>query len=287
MMPRRTCVRSLRRIVSPRRTSGATYCPLADVQGTIWGYVDANNSIVARFEYDAWGNILSSTSSVPALAVNRYRFQCREWSAATGLVNFRARWYDPVTGRWLSKDPIGLNGGLNLYAFCGNDPVNLSDFFGLCTPKKNPTIITPSGKKIPYPPGVDIKENIRIAEEKSIIWDAFWFKNQVRNHGPWDYKQRGKQYEDFGNFHFGVVGRAFGFPSNILLREAGRAQMEAGTSRPGWGEPGPRFWPFGGSGSFGDDPADQDMINEGIVFYDGHFYDRMNVQMGGLTLILH
>ena len=108
------------------RTGGATYYPLTDVQGTIWGYVDSSNSIVARFEYDAWGNILSATSSVPALATNRYRFQCREWSSATGLVNFRARWYDPVTGRWLSKDPIGLNGGLNLYAFCEGDPVEMS-----------------------------------------------------------------------------------------------------------------------------------------------------------------
>ena len=63
-------------------------------------------------------------------AIGRYRFQCREWSEATGLVNFRARWYDAVTGRWLSKDPIGLNGGLNLYAFCGNDPVNSLDPYG-------------------------------------------------------------------------------------------------------------------------------------------------------------
>ena len=111
-------------------TGGATYYPLTDVQGTVWGYVDSSNSIVARFEYDAWGNILSATSSVPALARNRYRFQGREWSAATGLVNFRARWYDPVTGRWLSKDPIGLSGGLNLYAFCGNDPLNSLDPYG-------------------------------------------------------------------------------------------------------------------------------------------------------------
>ncbi len=87
---RRARVRSLRRIGSTRRTGGATYYPLTDVQGTVWGYVDANNSIIARFEYDAWGNILSATSSVPALATNRYRFQCREWSSATGLVNFRA-----------------------------------------------------------------------------------------------------------------------------------------------------------------------------------------------------
>ena len=42
---------------------------------------------------------------------------------AAGLVNFRMRWYDPVTGRWLSKDPIGLSGGLNLYAFCEGNPI--------------------------------------------------------------------------------------------------------------------------------------------------------------------
>ena len=51
--------------------------------------------------------------------------------SATGLVNFRARWYDPVTGRWLSKDPIGLSGGLNLYAFCGGDPMSFIDPGGL------------------------------------------------------------------------------------------------------------------------------------------------------------
>ena len=42
------------------------------------------------------------------------------------------RWYDPVTGRWLSKDPVGISGGVNQYVFCGNDPVNRRDPFGLC-----------------------------------------------------------------------------------------------------------------------------------------------------------
>jgi len=41
------------------------------------------------------------------------------------------RWYDPVTGRWLSKDPIGIAGGLNQYVFCRNNPVNFRDPFGL------------------------------------------------------------------------------------------------------------------------------------------------------------
>ncbi len=63
---------------------------------------------------------------------NRYLWQGREYSWSTGLYSFRARWYDPLTGRWLSPDPIGISGGLNLYVFCGNSPVNFRDPWGLC-----------------------------------------------------------------------------------------------------------------------------------------------------------
>lgn len=91
---------------------------------------DALGRIVARWTYDAWGNILSEEVAAPALAAFRYRFQGREFSAVTGVTNFRARWYDPGTGRWLSKDPIRLLGGINLYAFCSANPVCNRDPFG-------------------------------------------------------------------------------------------------------------------------------------------------------------
>jgi RHS repeat-associated protein len=113
------------------RIGGESYYPLTDVQGTVWGYVDSQNNIVARWQYDAWGNVVDEEVSVPALAAIRYRFQGREWSAATGLVNFRMRWYDSETGRWLSKDLIGLSGGLNLYAFCACAPLGKRDLSGL------------------------------------------------------------------------------------------------------------------------------------------------------------
>ena len=92
----------------------------------------APQSVVGSYTYDAWGNVVDEeiTTSASVLSNIRYRFQGREWSAATGLVNFRMRWYDPETGRWLSKDPIGLSGGLNLYAFCGNTLLNSVDFYG-------------------------------------------------------------------------------------------------------------------------------------------------------------
>lgn len=65
-------------------------------------------------------------------------------TSATGLVNFRMRWYDPVTGRWLSKDPIGLSGGLNLYAFCGGNPVVCEDVLGCAPP-----VLLPGGIAVP------------------------------------------------------------------------------------------------------------------------------------------
>ena len=111
---------------------GSTYYALTDIQGTVWGYVDSQNNVVARWQYDAWGNVLDEEVAVPMLVKLRYRFQCREWSAATGLINFRMRWYDAETGRWLSKDPIGLSGGLNLYVFCKNAPILYKDVLGLC-----------------------------------------------------------------------------------------------------------------------------------------------------------
>ena len=109
---------------------GATYYPLTDIQGTVWGYVDSQNNVVARWQYDAWGNVVDEFVAVPALSGLRYRFQCREWSAATGLINFRMRWYDPETGRWLSKDPIGIDGGFNVYLFCLDLPLFFSDPYG-------------------------------------------------------------------------------------------------------------------------------------------------------------
>jgi RHS repeat-associated protein len=52
-------------------------------------------------------------------------------SAGGGYVYLRNRWYDPQTGRFLSQDPIGLAGGVNLYAYAGNNPASFSDPFGL------------------------------------------------------------------------------------------------------------------------------------------------------------
>ena len=103
---------------------------LRDRLGSIIALVNASGNIVARYDYDAWGNIISESGPSDF----RFRWQCREYihNLRTGLYYFRNRWYDPASARFLSKDPVGLNGGdLNLYIFCGNDPVNNKDPYGL------------------------------------------------------------------------------------------------------------------------------------------------------------
>jgi hypothetical protein len=91
--------------------------------------------------------------------------------------------------------------------------------------------ITPKG-----PSGANVDTNIGQAKKMSL----FEFRGQVKNRGSWDYKQQGSQYEEFGNYNYGATGRAAGFPSSILLQEAGIAQTAAGTTDPfgRWGEPG-------------------------------------------------
>jgi RHS repeat-associated protein len=64
-----------------------------------------------------------------------------------GFTYLRNRWYDPQTGRFLTQDPIGLSGGVNLYAYAGNNPVAYTDPFGLCPPDNASLADCPADKK--------------------------------------------------------------------------------------------------------------------------------------------
>ena len=117
-------------------SSGTTnYYYLKDLSNTVLALANSSGSIVESYNYDAYGNVTIKNSGGNVISTsaygNRFLFQGREYDYTTQLYNFRARWYDPETGRWLSNDPIGISGGLNLYAFCGNDPVNYMDPMGL------------------------------------------------------------------------------------------------------------------------------------------------------------
>lgn len=69
----------------------------------------------------------------PLAAANLYRFSSKEYDTVTGLYYYGGRYYDPTLHRWLNCDPIGETGGINLYTFNRNNPVDYVDPFGLTT----------------------------------------------------------------------------------------------------------------------------------------------------------
>jgi RHS repeat-associated protein len=102
---------------------------LADHQGTIRDVTDANGTLLNHIRYDSFGKVISQTRPT---AFFRFGYTGRETDLESGLMYYRARYYDPGAGRFISEDPIGFDGGdANLYRYVGNSPTNYTDAFGL------------------------------------------------------------------------------------------------------------------------------------------------------------
>jgi RHS repeat-associated protein len=98
---------------------------LTDRLGSVRGMVDASGTAQATIVYDGFGNVTSNSNSG---FTDRYLFTARELDSATGLQYNRARYYDPATGRWVERDPLGFSAGdSNLYRYVFNDPTTLKD----------------------------------------------------------------------------------------------------------------------------------------------------------------
>jgi len=105
----------------------------ADGLGSVTSLTDPTGAVAATYSYDSFGFLTSSTGS----ATNWFRYTARQFDSDTALYYYRARYYDPTIGRFISEDPIGFRGGKNFYAYVGNGPVNLTDPLGLCDKNKN------------------------------------------------------------------------------------------------------------------------------------------------------
>lgn len=109
--------------------SGQFYYFLADGLGSIVAITNGNGSVVQSYEYDSFGMVKPSTGFR-----NSYTYTGREWDKETGLYYYRARYYDPMEGRFISKDPSSFSGGdVNLYGYTANNPINMKDPSGLFT----------------------------------------------------------------------------------------------------------------------------------------------------------
>jgi RHS repeat-associated protein len=98
---------------------------LADHLGNVVQTTNSAGAVTLTREYDPWGNAIQGSTT------GGYAFTGRDWDPETGLYYYRARYYDPKLGRFISEDPIGLTGGLDLYTYAANDVTSTIDPFGL------------------------------------------------------------------------------------------------------------------------------------------------------------
>jgi RHS repeat-associated protein len=110
---------------------GTSYYPAFDGNGNVSEYLTTSGDVAAHFEYDPFGNLTYLSEQTAGLsALFDYRFSTKPLDQFTGLYYYLYRWYDPLTGRWPSRDPIGERGGLNLYVFVENSPGMAWDILG-------------------------------------------------------------------------------------------------------------------------------------------------------------
>jgi RHS repeat-associated protein len=107
---------------------GHCYYYVKDGLGSVAGLTDSAAAVVKEYKYSAFGEKLMETGMN---IVNPLMFTSREYDAETGDYFYRARYYNHQIGRFISADPAGFAGGINLYAYGFNSPTNFADPYGL------------------------------------------------------------------------------------------------------------------------------------------------------------
>lgn len=111
------------------RYNGAIFVPSYDAYGNIIEYRDSNGTLVAEYSYDAFGRTIRQSGVMSD--VFRHRYSTRVFDVLTGFYYYGYRYYVPELRRWLTPDPIGERGGVNLFLFCSNRPTCVTDELGL------------------------------------------------------------------------------------------------------------------------------------------------------------
>ncbi|UDQ98359.1 RHS repeat-associated core domain-containing protein [Lentisphaerota bacterium WC36G] len=86
-----------------------------------------SGSIANRYDYSPFGQLSKNNETV----ANPFKFSSEYAEKETGLIYYNYRYYNPVNGKWLKRDPIGERGGMNVYGFVNNNPIYEQDYLGL------------------------------------------------------------------------------------------------------------------------------------------------------------
>jgi RHS repeat-associated protein len=128
----------------------------SDGSGNVSCLINTNQLISARYLYDPFGNTLSISG--PKAWLNQYRFSSKPIREVSGMYDFLRRWFLPDLQRWPNRDPVDEMGGLNLYGYVANSPLNLLDPLGF-------TSLTINGTVYPIHSQGDFKSAIATATE--------------------------------------------------------------------------------------------------------------------------
>ena len=112
-----------------RTTNGVNGYYVADGNKNIIAVRDSNGTELSNYTYTPFGTVENPEDSDD----NPFRFSSEYCDDETGLVYYNYRYYSPELGRWIKRDPIEEEGGVNLYAMAGNNPANYWDARGLLT----------------------------------------------------------------------------------------------------------------------------------------------------------
>ena len=199
---------------------------------------------VATYEYDAWGNIVSSSGRLAE--INPLRYRGYYYDNETGFYYLQSRYYDPANRRFISADVYASTGqgfvGTNMFAYCNNKPIINSDPSGHAL-RSNLTAICDGGSGY-LDRTKDVKRVLRENYEQAKRWGweldgPFEFYDAVKDGGKWDYKLHpdgsewiprngvfsvnGKKMtaEQLGNINYGFTGSVLGFPAPVLRMAGG------------------------------------------------------------------
>lgn len=115
------------------QVDGSSYFYHFNALGSVVALSDDAGNEAEIYTYSPFGLVLQNST-----LVNPYLYTGRRYDAEMELYYYRARMYNPALGRFLQPDPIGFAGGINLYGYVLNNPINLIDPFGLAWRQQRP-----------------------------------------------------------------------------------------------------------------------------------------------------
>jgi len=195
-----------------------------DGNGNITCLFDFSGSVVARYAYDPFGNVLAMSGTLGS--ANLYRFSSKEYHPNSGLVYYLYRYYDPNLQRWINRDPLEEASGANLFQFVFSDGLDNTDPYGWASYPTSPTP-PPGGPAGPWRSCPDSTNrrggNWQNLQGEKLSWDP-------RYH-HWDYNPRSGPRQRLNRFGSPIPPEQWHNPPRptrpLSFRESGAAAIES------------------------------------------------------------